>query len=93
MAEQLITSMSEKWEPANWKDEYRQALMKLIEEKVASGGKELAAPKTAGRKPTNVVDLVAVLQESLNAHGKTSHAASGKKAKKKPRAHAHRKAA
>ncbi|HMJ88662.1 MAG TPA: Ku protein [Candidatus Acidoferrum sp.] len=93
MAEQLISTMSEKWEPSKWKDEYREALMNLIEEKVAAGGKEVAAPKTASRKATNVVDLVAVLQQSLNAQGKTSHAAPAKKAKKKAAGHKHRKAA
>src|SRR5262245_18282889 len=28
MAEQLITSMTAKWEPGEWKDEYREALLK-----------------------------------------------------------------
>jgi DNA end-binding protein Ku len=89
MAEQLIGSMEEKWEPEKWKDEYREALMKLIEEKVASPGKEVKTSK-APRKATNVVDLVSMLQESLNAHTKSE----GKAKKAKARAHpAHRKAA
>jgi DNA end-binding protein Ku len=82
MAEQLIGSMAEKWEPEKWKDEYREALMKLIEEKVAMPGKEVKASKVT-RKPTNVVDLVSVLQNSLNAHSKGEN-----KAKKKSRGHA-----
>jgi DNA end-binding protein Ku len=71
MAEQLINSMSEKWRAEKWKDEYRKALMQLIEEKAAAPGQKVRAPKMSGRKPTNVVDLVSVLQESLNAqaHG------------------------
>lgn len=85
MAEQLIDSMSGDWKPEEWKDEYREALMQLIEEKVAAPGKAPSAAKAGGRKPTNVVDLVTVLQESLNAHAK------GKKSKARP--HAHRKAA
>lgn len=90
MAEQLIASMTDKWKPGKWKDEYREAMMKLIEEKVAEPGKAPRAPKAAGRKATNVVDLVSVLQESLNAHGK-----AGAKSKRtaKPRTQAHRKAA
>jgi DNA end-binding protein Ku len=88
MAEQLINTMTDKWEPEKWKDEYRKALMKLIEEKVAAGGKEVPAPKVGARKPTNVVDLVSVLQQSLNTHAK----GAGKK--RKATAHsAHRKAA
>ena len=66
MAESLIEGMSGKWEPENYKDEYREAVMKVIDEKVEAGGKELPAEKGRAKKPTNVVDLVAVLQESLN---------------------------
>ncbi len=91
MAEQLIATMSDEWRPEKWKDEYREAMMKLIEEKVAEPGKEPRTSRPAGRKATNVVDLVSVLQESLNAHGK-----GGAKAKKTTRhraAHSHRKAA
>lgn len=92
MAEQLINSMSEKWRAEKWKDEYREALMQLIEEKAAAPGQKVPAPKSAGRKPTNVVDLVSVLQESLNAQTK-----GGEKTKKSrasnSSARAHRKAA
>ena len=90
MAEQLIESMSGKWKPDEWKDEYREALMQLIEEKVASPGKAPRAVKAASRKPTNVVDLVSVLQESLNAHAKSEKKGTKSKAAKH---HAHRKAA
>ena len=31
MAEQLIATMSDEWRPEKWKDEYREAMMKLIE--------------------------------------------------------------
>jgi DNA end-binding protein Ku len=90
MAQQLIASMSDKWQPDKWKDEYRDALMKLIEEKAAAPGKKLTGTKTKGRKPTNVVDLVSVLQESINAQGSGGRAAKKKKATK---SHGHRKAA
>ncbi len=89
MAEQLIGSMAGKWEPEKWKDDYREALMKLIEEKVAAPGKEVKASKVS-RKPTNVVDLVSVLQESLKAHSKGE---SKKKKGRAPAANVRRKAA
>jgi DNA end-binding protein Ku len=89
MADQLITTMTEQWQPEKWKDEYREALMNLIEEKVAAPAKAAHAPKAAGRKATNVVDLVSVLQESLNAHTKGAKAKKTKGAKH----HVHRKAA
>lgn len=90
MAQQLITSMSDMWEPEKWKDEYREALMKLIEEKAAAPGKKLTGTKSKGRKPTNVVDLVSVLQESIDAQGSGNRTAKKKKAAK---SHGHKKAA
>lgn len=65
MAEDLIDKMTDKWEPGKYRDEYRHVLLEVIQEKVESGGKEVPARGTA-RKPTNVVDLVSVLQESLD---------------------------
>ena len=65
MAKALIDSMSDEWKPEQYVDEYRNALEKVIEEKVQHGG--TGALKPAHRpKPTNVIDLVSVLQESLD---------------------------
>lgn len=64
MAQALIESMSVAWEPDKYRDEYRTALMELIEQKAKH--KEIAAKAPAPPPPTNVVDLVKVLQESLN---------------------------
>ncbi len=64
MAQTLIDSMSAKWEPEKYRDEYRNAVMEMIEQKAKKKvvvEKPLPAPKA-----TNVVDLVKVLQESLN---------------------------
>ena len=69
MAQTLIGQMSGKWEAAKYTDEYREALLKLIEQKIAAGGKEVPVPKGKARKPTNVVDLVSVLQQSLEQAG------------------------
>jgi DNA end-binding protein Ku len=69
MAESLIDSMSDKWNPEEYVDDYRQALEKVIEGKIEKGDR--AAPKPARRvKPTNVIDLVSVLQKSLDQSGK-----------------------
>src|ERR1044071_1306233 len=45
MAKALVQSMTSKWEPDKYKDEYTQELKKVIEEKVEAGGKELPALK------------------------------------------------
>jgi len=67
MAEALVKSMSSKWDPEKYKDDYRDALMEVIEEKVESGGKEIEQKPKEKKPSTKVIDLVAVLQESLKA--------------------------
>lgn len=87
MAKQLVESMTGKWEPEKYKDDYKEALMDVIEDKVAAGGQDIAKPKkTKGVKPTNVIDLVAVLQKSIQEHG-------SRRPKKVPAKKASRKAA
>jgi len=64
MAKQLIESMTSKWNPEEYTDEYHEALEKLIEDKIEHGGK--AAPPAAEKKtPSNVIDLVSVLKKSI----------------------------
>jgi len=48
--------------------------MKLIEKKIELGGKELPGGKRHVPAATNVIDLVAVLQKSLNEAGKGARA-------------------
>ncbi len=71
MATALVNSMSSQWDPKKYRDDYREALMEVIEEKVEAGGKDIEEkPKKKAPPSTKVIDLVAVLQESLNkAHG------------------------
>jgi DNA end-binding protein Ku len=64
MAQTLIESMSVDWEPEKYRDEYRTALMEMIEQKAQH--KEVAGKPAPAVRATNVVDLVKVLQESLN---------------------------
>jgi DNA end-binding protein Ku len=64
MAQALIESMSDAWEPEKYRDEYRTALMEIIEQKAKN--RQIAAKASPAPAPTNVVDLVKVLQESLS---------------------------
>ncbi|MEY2559768.1 MAG: end-binding protein Ku [Verrucomicrobiota bacterium] len=64
MAQTLIESMSVAWEPEKYRDEYRNAVMEMIEQKAQH--KEVAGKPAPVVRATNVVDLVKVLQESLN---------------------------
>lgn len=82
MAKSLIDSMSSKWQPEKYKDEYKEALMDVIEDKIEHGGEAVEhKPKKAAPR-TKVIDLVEVLQKSLEHAGhpkiagrKTRHAA------------------
>src|ERR1700675_724714 len=69
MAKSLIDSMSSKWNPEKYRDDYREALMEVIEEKVEAGGKEIEEKPKKAPKPTKVIDLVSVLRKSLEQTG------------------------
>lgn len=64
MAKQLIESMTTDWQPELYDDEYHEALEKLIEEKIEHPDESAPAPKKR-KEATNVIDLVSVLQQSL----------------------------
>src|SRR5438094_7830300 len=91
MAKSLIDSMSSKWNPEQYKDDYREALMEVIEEKVEAGGKEIEEKPKKAPKPTKVIDLVSVLQQSLEKTGGAKKGKTTKRAAKHP--HRHKKAA
>jgi DNA end-binding protein Ku len=69
MAKALVGSMTAKWNPEKYHDDYREALMEVIEEKVEAGGKEIEEKPKKAPKPTKVIDLVSVLQKSLEQTG------------------------
>lgn len=92
MAQQLIDSMSSDWEPERYKDDFRQRLHKVIEQRVKSkqvvrgkGGDESKLPENAA---TNVIDFAELLKRSLAKKGGRAAAAeparkSAKKTAKK----------
>lgn len=87
MAATLVEQMTVAWDPHRYKDDYSSALLAMIDRKIAAGGKELPVVKGEPRPATNVVDLVAVLQQSLDRAGKGASAprrASTRRAAAKP---------
>src|SRR4051794_36037060 len=71
MASDLIGKLSDKWDPAKYTDDYEHALMELIQKKVEAGGRTPVSGKaSSGRAPTKVIDLVSVLQQSLEHAGR-----------------------
>ena len=97
MAKALISSMTEKWDPDSeaFKDDYREALEEMIEEKIEHGDKAVAKKAPAKKRPGNVIDLVAVLQESMREGGKKAKKTSpaGKEAPAKKTASRKRRSA
>jgi DNA end-binding protein Ku len=86
MAKALVESMSAEWNPTKYKDDYRDALLDVIEEKVESGGKEIEEKPKEKKPSSKVIDLVAVLQESLaKAHGEGKRKRSARTSKTKTR--------
>jgi DNA end-binding protein Ku len=75
MAAQLIEAMTGEFDPAAYRDEYREALMQVIESKIEGRETvEIEAPE----EPTKLVDLMAALQASVNAATTARDAKGGK---------------
>jgi DNA end-binding protein Ku len=64
MAAQLIEAMTGEFDPAEYHDEYREALMQVIESKIE--GREVVEVETT-EEPTKLADLMAALQASVSA--------------------------
>jgi DNA end-binding protein Ku len=83
MAEQLIDSLTRRFDPGAYHDEYREQLLALIERK-AEGKDVLAAPEAAEPEPTKAPDLMAALEQSIAAvQGKRDGKPTKRKAKAK----------
>jgi DNA end-binding protein Ku len=64
MAKQLVSAMTGEFNPADYKDEYRDALMEVIESKIEGHEVKTPEPVEEGGK---LVDLMAALEASVNA--------------------------
>lgn len=78
MAQQLVESLSAKFDPTKYHDTYREKVLELIDKK-AEGQEIATAPEPAPAAP--VVDLMAALEASLAA---ARAAKDGEEEKKKP---------
>ena len=65
MAKELIASLSSDFDAEQYRDEYREELLALIERKAQ--GKEIVAQPSEEPKPTKAPDLMAALEDSLAA--------------------------
>ena len=71
MAEQLVANLADSFAPEKYSNTYKDNLMKIINAKMK--GKKIVVEEPEEAEPTNVIDLMTRLQESL---------AQGKKGKK-----------
>jgi DNA end-binding protein Ku len=79
MAKSLIENLSEPWNPDAFKDEYRKALLEIVEKKAA--GEEIEAAPEA--QPARVVDLMEALKASVEAVKQKGPQSSGSGGAKK----------
>jgi DNA end-binding protein Ku len=88
MAKQLIESLSGEWNPEEYSDEYREAVLQIVEAKLNGQEIEVVAPEPTAK----VVDLMEALKASVAAAKKEADepapsrkpAAKNPPAKKKP---------
>jgi DNA end-binding protein Ku len=83
MARQLIENLSSPFDPTKYTDDYRDNLMKIIRAKMK--GKKIEVPEAEEPESTQVVDLMARLQESLEMGRKKAGAKTAKKTTKRRR--------
>ncbi|HET9227131.1 MAG TPA: Ku protein [Thermoanaerobaculia bacterium] len=98
MAERLVEGMVSKWEPEKYRDDYYKDLKKMINERVKAGQLEESPEAPPTPKPERggkVVDLMALLKQSVEAGGRkpAKKAPAKKAAARKPAKKAARKTA
>jgi DNA end-binding protein Ku len=78
MARTLVEQLADTWDPAQYTDEYRANLMKIIKARMKGREAHLAAPEEP--QQAEVVDLMERLRRSLQgAGGATKRAGTSKK--------------
>lgn len=68
MAMRLVDDMADKWQPAKYKDTFKDDLLKRIEQKVEAGEtEEITEPEKGAREPKGgeVIDLMSLLKKSI----------------------------
>jgi len=81
MARQLVDDMSSPWEPAAFRDSFKDEIMALVEKKVKAGKTEtVSQPERAETGPgsAQIIDLTELLQRSLRKAGTSDKAGPAK---------------
>jgi DNA end-binding protein Ku len=83
MAEQLVQTLSGKWNPEKYRDEYHQDLLRLIDKKIKSGQAksiEPVEPERRPKQPGKVIDIMHLLRQSVEQSQKKKQASQSRKA-------------
>lgn len=85
MADQLIDSLSTRFDPKKYRDDYRERVLALIERKAE--GQEIVVQPQVERETAKVINLMDALEASLAAskRGKSAQTVTTNKAPDKPR--------
>jgi DNA end-binding protein Ku len=90
-SEQLIETMSGDWDPQQYQDQFRERLQDVIKQRMSEKGlvkRHEEEPEVAENAATNVVDFMALLQQSIERKARTPAQkrapASDKAAARKP---------
>ena len=82
MAEQLVEDMSAEWDPDDYKDEFKDEILRLVDRKVAAGQTETVTQiepeegQTVESRGAKIIDLTELLQRSLRKGGGGGKAAA-----------------
>lgn len=75
MAKQLVDEMTGAWNPQDFKDEFRLQIMNLVQKKAKAGkARTVVKPQEQAPESAKVIDLTALLKNSLRVGSKTSPA-------------------
>lgn len=87
LARQLVDAMSTDWNPADYKDEYRDSLKAWIDQKVAKGetAPVAAAEEESKEGGAEVIDMMTLLKRSMEAKAKARPEPKPASAKKERR--------
>ncbi|BEP33571.1 Ku protein [Variovorax sp. V59] len=82
MAEQLVEDMSAEWDPDDYKDEFKDEILRLVDRKVAAGQTETVTQiepeegQALESRGAKIIDLTELLQRSLRKGGGGGKAAA-----------------
>lgn len=89
MAKQLVDEMTGAWNPQDFKDEFRQQIMSLVQKKAKAGkARTVVKPQEQAPESAKVIDLTALLKSSLRPRIQPSQAKKSEPRKVQPKTRA-----